>query len=89
MTGGGSDTVFATTNFALGTGQEVEFLRVAGAAGRVLTGNELANYLTAVSAAIRSVAARATTSSTARRGPTFWPGARATTPTSSTMPATR
>lgn len=43
--GGGSDTVFATANFALGAGQEIETLRVSGAAGLALTGNELANYL--------------------------------------------
>ncbi len=44
-TGGGSDTVYARANFALGAGQEVEYLRVSGAAGLVLTGNGLANYL--------------------------------------------
>jgi len=43
--GGGSDNVYAHVDFTLGAGQEIEFLRVYGPAGRTLTGNELANYL--------------------------------------------
>ena len=44
--GGGSDTVYASVNYALQAGQEVEFLRAnAGAAGRILTGNEFNNTI--------------------------------------------
>jgi Ca2+-binding RTX toxin-like protein len=42
--GGGTDAVFASANFTLGAGQEIEVLRaMAGAVGLRLTGNELAN----------------------------------------------
>jgi Ca2+-binding RTX toxin-like protein len=44
-TSGGLDTVYASANFALGAGQEIETLRVSGAAGLTLTGNGLANDL--------------------------------------------
>jgi Ca2+-binding RTX toxin-like protein len=44
--GGGSDTVYASANFTLEAGQEVEFLRAnAGAAGLILTGNEFNNTI--------------------------------------------
>ena len=42
---GGTDTVFASVNWTLGAGQEVEYLRVNGSAGRTLTGNEFNNKL--------------------------------------------
>jgi Ca2+-binding RTX toxin-like protein len=42
--GEGTDTVFASTNYSLGAGSEIEFLRGnAGATGLTLTGNEFAN----------------------------------------------
>ncbi len=42
----GTDTVYASVNYALQVGQEVEFLRAnAGATGLVLTGNELNDYI--------------------------------------------
>jgi Ca2+-binding RTX toxin-like protein len=41
----GIDTIYTTANFILAGGQEVEYLRVLGAAGRSLTGNELDNIL--------------------------------------------
>jgi len=44
--GGGTDTVYASVNWTLGAGQEVEFLKVSGNAGLTLTGNELDNSLT-------------------------------------------
>jgi Ca2+-binding RTX toxin-like protein len=43
--GGGSDTVYASVDYTLGAGQEVEFLRTYGSTGLTLTGNELNNYL--------------------------------------------
>ena len=44
--GGGNDTVFASVNYALQAGQEVETLRgFAGATGLILTGNEFNNLL--------------------------------------------
>ncbi|WP_232628224.1 FG-GAP-like repeat-containing protein [Methylobacterium sp. Leaf118] len=45
-TGAGSDTVYAAVSFALGAGQEIEFLRAhAGATGLTLTGNAFANQI--------------------------------------------
>jgi len=45
-TGGGSDTVYASLNYSLDAGQEVEILRAnAGAAGLRLGGNELDNRI--------------------------------------------
>ncbi len=43
--GQGTDTIHATVSYALGAGQEIEFLRADSAAGLVLTGNDLGNYL--------------------------------------------
>jgi Ca2+-binding RTX toxin-like protein len=43
--GGGSDTVYATVNYALAPGQEVEALRANSSAGLTLAGNELSNML--------------------------------------------
>ncbi len=43
--GGGNDNVYTSVDYALGAGQEVEFLRVHGSAGLTLTGNELSDYL--------------------------------------------
>ena len=44
--GGGTDTVYASVNYALQAGQEVESLRAnAGATGLTLTGNEFNNTL--------------------------------------------
>ncbi len=44
--GQGTDTVFASVNYSLSAGQEIEFLRAnAGATGLSLTGNEFANRL--------------------------------------------
>lgn len=43
--GGGSDTVQAFVDFALGAGQEVEYLMAGSAAGLTLRGNELANFV--------------------------------------------
>ena len=43
--GGGTDNVYASVNYTLAAGQEVEILRVYGSAGLTLTGNELANTL--------------------------------------------
>lgn len=43
--GGGADTVFASVNYGLAAGSEIETLRVNGAAGLVLSGNELGNYV--------------------------------------------
>jgi Ca2+-binding RTX toxin-like protein len=43
--GGGTDTVFASVNYALSAGTEIEFLRVNSATGLTLTGNEFANTL--------------------------------------------
>ena len=63
--GGGTDTVFASVNYALQAGQEVEVLRAnAGATGLILTGNEFNNYLWSGRlrpATTRSTAATATT----------------------------
>ena len=42
---GGNDNVYASVDYALAAGQEVEFLRVYGSSGLTLTGNELADYL--------------------------------------------
>lgn len=45
-TGGGTDAVYASVNYALGAGQEIESLRAnAGSTGLTLTGNALANAL--------------------------------------------
>ncbi|WP_426955242.1 family 16 glycosylhydrolase [Muricoccus radiodurans] len=45
--GGGNDVVYASANYSLGAGQEIEFLNAnAGSVGLALTGNELANRLT-------------------------------------------
>ena len=44
--GGGTDTVYASVNYALQAGQEVEYLRAnAGATGLILTGNEFNNTI--------------------------------------------
>jgi len=44
--GGGSDTVFASVNFSLTSGSEIEFLRAnAGASGLALAGNSVANTI--------------------------------------------
>lgn len=43
--GGGTDTVYAFVDFALGTGQEVEYLMAATATGLTLRGNEFANFV--------------------------------------------
>jgi Ca2+-binding RTX toxin-like protein len=43
--GGGTDTVYATVNYTLAAGQEIETMRVSGAAGLTLTGNEFKNTL--------------------------------------------
>ena len=44
--GGGTDNVYASANYALQAGQEVEALRAnAGATGLILTGNEFNNLL--------------------------------------------
>ncbi|WP_426954226.1 beta strand repeat-containing protein [Muricoccus radiodurans] len=44
--GGGSDIVYAASDFSLGAGQEIEFLIAnAGSTGLALTGNELSNQL--------------------------------------------
>src|SRR4029450_9515790 len=44
--GGGTDSVYASVNYALLAGQEVEALRAnAGSAGLTLTGNEFNNTL--------------------------------------------
>jgi Ca2+-binding RTX toxin-like protein len=42
---GGADAVFATVDYELAGGQEVEILRVSGTDGLALSGNELANTL--------------------------------------------
>jgi len=47
--GGGNDTVYASVDYALATGQEVETLRVNGSKGLTLNGNEFANSLIAAS----------------------------------------
>ncbi len=44
-TGQGSDDVYASVDYSLAAGLEVEYLRVRGSAGLSLTGNELATYL--------------------------------------------
>jgi Ca2+-binding RTX toxin-like protein len=45
--GGGTDTVFASVNYALQAGQQVEILRGnAGATGLILTGNQFNNTIT-------------------------------------------
>ena len=44
-TDSGVDTVFSTVNYILPTAQEIEYLRVRGTAGLMLTGNELDNIL--------------------------------------------
>jgi Ca2+-binding RTX toxin-like protein len=44
-TGGGTDTVFASVNYTLEAGEEVELLRGVGQAGLMLTGNEFDNRL--------------------------------------------
>jgi Ca2+-binding RTX toxin-like protein len=43
--GAGVDTIYSTVGYTLGTGQEVEYLRVYGSAGLALNGNELDNHL--------------------------------------------
>ncbi len=43
--GGGTDTVYTTVSYTLAPGQAVEYMRLVGSTGRVLTGNELDNYL--------------------------------------------
>ncbi|HSI00115.1 MAG TPA: S8 family serine peptidase, partial [Reyranella sp.] len=43
--GEGADTIFASVNFTLAAGQEVESLRAGGSAGFTLTGNDLDNRL--------------------------------------------
>jgi Ca2+-binding RTX toxin-like protein len=40
---GGSDSVYASVNFSLGAGQEIEYLRIKGSAALSLTGNEFDN----------------------------------------------
>ncbi|WP_426954213.1 beta strand repeat-containing protein [Muricoccus radiodurans] len=50
--GGGFDVVYASANFNLAAGEEVEMLRaVAGSAGLTLTGNDLANQIYGASGA--------------------------------------
>ncbi|WP_426960154.1 beta strand repeat-containing protein [Muricoccus radiodurans] len=50
--GGGFDVVYASANFSLAAGEEVEMLRaVAGSAGLTLTGNDLANQIYGASGA--------------------------------------
>ena len=44
-TGGGTDTVYASVDYTLAAGQEVENLRVNGSEGLTLNGNEFANTL--------------------------------------------
>jgi Ca2+-binding RTX toxin-like protein len=43
--GEGTDTVYARISYTLAAGQEIEYLRVYGAGGLTLTGNELNNQL--------------------------------------------
>jgi trimeric autotransporter adhesin len=43
--GGGSDTVFASVNYALSAGTEIEFLRANSAAGLTLTGNSFSHTI--------------------------------------------
>jgi Ca2+-binding RTX toxin-like protein len=43
--GEGTDTVYASVNYALAAGQEIEFLRACSDSGLTLTGNELDNYV--------------------------------------------
>ena len=51
----GTDTVYASVNYTLTAGQEVEFLRAnAGATGLTLGGNELANTSSATAVPTRS-----------------------------------
>ena len=87
--GGGTDTVFASVNYALQAGQEVEFLRAnAGATGLILTGNEFNNIIVGLTGndtlnggtvTTRSTAATATTRSTAVPATTRSPAGMATT----------
>ncbi len=48
---GGNDTLFATVNYILAAGQEVENLRVQGGGARTLTGNNLDNRIFGLNAA--------------------------------------
>ena len=93
--GQGTDTVFASVNYSLTAGSEIEFLRAnAGATGLSLTGNALANRhhrvapattrWTAAPATTRWAAGRATTSSSSWRDL-----ARTPSPTSPPTPARR
>ncbi|ANY78706.1 hypothetical protein BB934_11100 [Microvirga ossetica] len=43
--GGGIDTVYASVNFNMGAGTEVEYLYATGAAGLILTGSNFANTI--------------------------------------------
>ena len=43
--GGGRDNVYASVDYTLAAGTEVEYLRVHGTTGLALTGNDLSNYL--------------------------------------------
>src|SRR5262249_58021260 len=43
--GDGNDTVYASVDYALAAGQEIETLRAEGSGGLALTGNELDNTL--------------------------------------------
>jgi Ca2+-binding RTX toxin-like protein len=43
--GRGTDKVYTTVDYTLAAGQEIEYLRAIGAAGLILTGNELDNIL--------------------------------------------
>ena len=57
--GGGTDNVYASVNYALQAGQEVEALRAnAGATGLILTGNEFNNLPWVLPAMTRSTVAR-------------------------------
>jgi Ca2+-binding RTX toxin-like protein len=43
--GGGTDTVFASVNYSLSAGTQIEFLRANSAAGLTLTGNEFSHVI--------------------------------------------
>jgi len=43
--GQGIDTVFATTSFTLGVGDEIEFIHVSGVTGRTVNGNEFGQQI--------------------------------------------
>ncbi len=65
----GTDTVFASVNYALQAGQEVEIsARQRRCTGLILTGNEFNNTIVGVPATTRSTAATATTFSMAKPG---------------------